>query len=59
MPSPISLSEKLPAILGRINPIIDEINVNAAAVEALETAVADLGTGDGPDLVLLFENGLV
>ena len=58
-PSHIALVEKMPAILGRINPIIDELNVNASAVADLETAVDDIISYSGPDLVILFENGLV
>lgn len=59
-PLPISLSEKLYAILGRINPMIDELNVQSAAIEDLDEVVTGLaGDTGGPDLVLLFENGLV
>ena len=61
MPAPPQFvwTEKLPAILGRINPLIDEANVQAAAVQDLEAAVDELSGTGGPDLTLLFENGLI
>lgn len=60
IPNPFSFSEKLPAIVGRINPIIDELNVQNAAIQNLESDVTGIvGSGEGPDLTLLFENGLV
>lgn len=61
MPAPtrFSFSERLPAILSRINPIVDTVNVQTAAIQNLEAEVADLAGPDGPDLTLLFENGLV
>lgn len=62
MPAPntFSWSEKLPAIVGRINPIISELNTQSVAIASLETEVTDLiGAGAGPDLTLIFENGLI
>lgn len=58
-PLPFTFSERLPVILGRINPMIDTMNVQTAAIQNLETEVTDLIGPDGPDLTLLFENGLV
>lgn len=58
-PLPFTFAERLPAILQRINPMIDTMNVQNAAIQNLETEVADLVGPDGPDLTLLFENGLV
>ena len=58
-PLPFTFSERLPDILIRINPMIDTMNVQTAAIENLEAEVADLSGSDGPDLTLLFENGLV
>jgi hypothetical protein len=58
-PLPFSFTERLPAILQRINPMIDVINVQNAAIENLEAEVTDLAGPAGPDLTLLFENGLV
>lgn len=58
-PLPFSFSERLPAILRRINPMIDTLNVQTAAIQNLETEVTGLVGPEGPDLTLLFENGLV
>lgn len=58
-PLPFTFSERLPAILQRINPMIDVLNVQNAAIQNLETEVADLAGPTGPDLTLIFENGLV
>ena len=59
VPSQFTFSERLPAILRRINPMIDTMNVQNAAIQNLETEVADLAGPAGPDLTLIFENGLV
>lgn len=58
-PLPFTFAERLPAILSRLNPMIDTLNVQSAAIENLETEVSDLAGATGPDLTLLFENGLV
>lgn len=59
IPTQFLFSERLPVILGRINPMIDELNVQNAAILNLETEVTELIGPEGPDLTILFENGLV
>ena len=59
IPTSFLFSERLPVIIGRINPMIDVMNVQTAAIENLETEVTDLIGPAGPDLTLLFENGLI
>lgn len=59
IPTSFLFSERLPLILDRINPMIDELNVQNAAIMNLTTEVTELVGPEGPDLTILFENGLV
>lgn len=58
--NPFTFREKLPAILGRINPITQKVNEQTTAIDQLEADVETLiGDADAPDFTILFENRLI
>lgn len=55
----VNLAEKLPSILGRMNPIIDNLRQSQSNVQALEEQIESFELEATVDFTLLFNNVLV